>query len=181
VPSAAALDVEKPWARVQRYRDAGLDRRAAERLVDAGWADLFDDLAPREPATVRRLAAALEKRLPRAGHGSIAAQRLRPLIAAVDARRVRVEALEWLLDRLLADPELDPERALEQHAPAAGGIAEVDEDIDALSLRRPMGIPDASALRWAMGSILSVYPRGRYDPVELRDRVIAKLDLTAVR
>jgi glutamyl-tRNA(Gln) amidotransferase subunit E len=55
---------ETPWSRQARYEALQLSPLAAQRLARAPWADLFDGVAPAPGAPARRLAAALEQRLP---------------------------------------------------------------------------------------------------------------------
>jgi Glu-tRNA(Gln) amidotransferase subunit E-like FAD-binding protein len=64
VETIRAILPERPWEAAARYQALGLEAAAAGRLVGKPWAPLFDALRPAGRETARRLAAALEKRLP---------------------------------------------------------------------------------------------------------------------
>jgi len=174
---------ERPWDRERRYRDLGLDAAGARRLGDAPWADLYDELRPPQGAIARRLAAALEKRLPhwwrRSRQRALPqASRLAPLIEALKDGRMRIEATERVLDRLLSEPQSGPEEILAGFlcGPDADGILE--ERVAGLA-GRSFGMrhkPASVVLRWATGQ---VFPGllGRLDPSHVRRRLEQALGL----
>ena len=175
---------ELPWQRADRYAGMGLDESVAERLARAPWADLFDELAPREHVTTRRLAAALEKRIPHFWRAHAAgaervvpnADRLRPLVEAIDAGTLHVSGIEFVLDRLLREDGTPARDIIREH--------EMSED-DRVSQRivrfvgdpfggDPRGRPWPSTearLRGAMGIVLATKPRGSVDPRSVRQKL----------
>lgn len=161
----------RPWERAQAYEAQGLDAATAARLARAPWLALYEALAPKTPATARRLAAALEKRIPwhrrrgtlparpvfaPDGHDAVDPERLKPLVAALDAGEMRPEVFERLLDALLEDQALPAEAVLADARPSADDrarlealTAEVVEKAAALP-----GRPQETLLRWAMGEVM---------------------------
>ena len=86
---------ELPWSRAERYESLGLSTTEAHRLAAADWHTLFDELDPPAGDVARRVARALEKRLPhqrrRHGlHGLPSAARLQPLISALSSGTIRL-------------------------------------------------------------------------------------------
>ena len=184
VPDLRNTGPERPWECIARHERAGLSRSVAERLATAPWSELFDALAPTDAALARRLAAVLEKRLPRVlGSGGTLpeAGRLKPAVAAVEDGRLLPVALEWVVVRLLDDQALDPARAIDIHRPADPKTAagELAAYLAALTAARPAELGDAATLRWAMGTVLCQFPRGRFDPSAVRAQVIDRLALDA--
>jgi glutamyl-tRNA(Gln) amidotransferase subunit E len=174
---------ERPWEREDRYVGLGLPRDAAARLAAATWADLFDALAPQTEACRRRLAHALEKRLVRhwraERHRDLpTAQRLRPLIEAVDAGRVRAEAFEAVLDRLLADLDETPQDVLADFVP--DGTEEEELELHVAAVLREVGAADGrphdALLRRALGMAMPPL-LGKADPAHVRDRVAQALGI----
>ncbi|UCF20101.1 MAG: Glu-tRNA(Gln) amidotransferase subunit GatE [Gemmatimonadota bacterium] len=171
---------ESPWSRARRYERQGLDPRAARRLVTAPWADLFDAVEPAPGAIARRIAAAMEKRLPyhhRAGVVDLPnADRLRPLVRAVEAGEILPEATERILDSLIEESDVDAESALAPYRRRSDDLEELERVLEELASRasglvnRPIDV----LLRWAMGGVM---PRfiGRLDPAVVRERVIETL------
>ena len=64
VAEVRAQLAETPWHRQARYEQLGVERRMARALAASVWKDLFDEVAPAAGEPARRLAGALEKRLP---------------------------------------------------------------------------------------------------------------------
>ncbi|MDX1675169.1 MAG: hypothetical protein R3314_10285, partial [Longimicrobiales bacterium] len=194
---------ETPWQRVDRYRELGLDARAAHELAGAPWADLFDATTPAPGAVARRLAGALRTRVPyyarrvRRGDtepvasgsdpetytgepspedGVPPAERVAPLVRALESGVLRPEALVPALDAVVERPGRDVSgivagfRALEPDAP------EVADRIEAVAARAVADGPPGSGprLRWAMGEVMRGL-RGRVDPAAVRSRLAAAL------
>lgn len=177
----AELRSERPWQRPARLASLGIDPRTAAHLAQSRWVTLFDQLEPTAGATAKRVATALAKRMPRwlREHGADAlpdASRLRPVVAAIEAGKLRLDAFDWVLDRLLIDTELTPEAAIALHRPADNHSA-LDARIAELAPKRPRSTDHASTLRWAMGSIMRQFPRGMFDPREVRTRIASVLQL----
>ncbi len=170
---------ERPWEREARYRALGLADAAARRLAGAPWADLFDALAPSEGAMARRLASALETRLPhlrRRGAGPPEAARLAPLVRDLAAGAVRMEAAERALDRLVTEPEVPAGTVLAAFAAGPGDERELDGLVRrAVERSAPLrGKPRDTVLRWAMGEVMPSMI-GRADPAAVRARLEAAL------
>ncbi len=172
---------ERPWTRIDRYRRFGLSTDAATALATAPWADLFDELAPQQSTTAKRLAFALAKRLVHffrsAGHRQLPpAAELRPLVEATDAGRIRGEAFERLFDAALR--AVDPAAAVaivEATAKAPSGAAclvELTENPGRLHSQRDLD--DAARLRYAMGQVMPEV-LGRADPELVRQQILTSL------
>ena len=171
-----AIEVrERPWEREDRYLALGLSPAAARDLAGAPWADLFDRLAPRTEVCARRAAAALQKRLVhhwrRTGTRDLpAAERLAPLIQAVDDGRVRPEAFERVFDRLLSEPDAPAPDVVAAFEAAADDAAELDRRaLQALATTPGERTPDA-LLRWRMGRVMPAL-LGKLDPRVVRARL----------
>jgi glutamyl-tRNA(Gln) amidotransferase subunit E len=176
---------ERPHDRERRYMEGGLSRRAAQVLIDRDLTALYDALAPATAVGRRRLAAALECRLlawwRESGTRVVpSAERLRPLVEAVDARRLRPEAYHEVFDAILRDSDararIIVERWTSNHDPAAaldGALAELPSRLAA----RRFSSPEAR-LRWALGQVMPVV-LGRLDPALVRERLVAALTLAA--
>jgi len=164
---------ERPWDREDRYLEQGLSQRAAKVLVASRWAGLFDALAPETEVGRRRLAAALERRLVhlwrQAGTCTLPeAERLRPLVQAVDAGTVRPEAFDAAFDRLVLEHDVQPAAILADFS----GEADLDEvvaEVVALTPPRPPPSPEAHR-RWAMGEAMRRV-LGRVDPKDVASRL----------
>jgi Glu-tRNA(Gln) amidotransferase subunit E-like FAD-binding protein len=170
---------ESPWERETRYLGLGLDPRAAKGLSVAPWADLFDQVGPREGEPARRLASVLEKRVPfhaRNGQGRKPRTadetpdpgRIAPAVRALEAGEVRNEALPLILDRLLSDPERPVAEVLDEFRPRPGDdkalqekVVDVASTVKASTFRSP-----EAALRWALGEVLRQF-WGRVSPSEV--------------
>jgi glutamyl-tRNA(Gln) amidotransferase subunit E len=179
-----AIDValaERPWDRVDRYVAQGLDLASARRLVASSWADLFDALAPSTEVGRRRLASALERRLVHwwreTGQRALPLpDRLRPLVAAIDAGTVRPEAYDEVFDALLRAPGDDAPAILDR-VRARGSEVELDRRVaEVAAARRAHAFTSAEGLlRWAMGRVMPAVLGGR-DPEEVRGRLLAALE-----
>ncbi|MDQ7007202.1 MAG: Glu-tRNA(Gln) amidotransferase subunit GatE [Acidobacteriota bacterium] len=173
---------ETPWEREDRYLADGLPAPLARRLGRAPWATLYDTLAPRTAEAARRLAWGLEKRLVHFWRESgrrvlPSAERLAPLVRALEEQRLHPDGFEPALDRLLREASWSPEDLL--HAYLAGGET---DDLDSLVAEaaeqaRTLGthLPEAR-LRWAMGRVMRG-GRGRLDPVRVRAALARALDI----
>jgi Glu-tRNA(Gln) amidotransferase subunit E-like FAD-binding protein len=168
---------ERPWERESRYARLGLDVRAAKRLAAAPWSSLFDALAPQSELGARRLAAGLEKRLVhhrrKSGVRALPdAARLAPLVRAVDEARLRPEAFEAVLDRLLL-PGGEPERIVASRAPRSDDDTRLCEAVEEALDLAPRYEP-ARLVRWAMGRVAPEF-LGRVAPSAVRERIEAAL------
>jgi glutamyl-tRNA(Gln) amidotransferase subunit E len=174
---------EPPWDRRARYRSLGLSERAAKDLAVAPWADLFDEISPKEGEPARRLSAVLEKRIPFHGRrrgGSKprttreipAPSTIAPLVRAFEEGQIRKEALGWAIDDVLADPALDVQQVLEKYLPRADDEEKLERTLLAvvgeIESRRETS-PEV-AVRWAMGEVMRRF-FGRVDPSEVRKRL----------
>lgn len=189
IPDDWVLDLTKtvrlPWDSEVAYAKSGLSPLRARCLANARWAGVFDAVAPKTPAGASRLAAALEKRLVHhwrtSGDRELpAAERISPLVEAIDTEEMRPEAFEAVFDRLLQDPD----------RPAAEILADYlrsDHDDDRLGQRVAATVRErgavtsrdpAAILRWAMGRAMPGL-LGRVDPATVRDRLSRALELEA--
>jgi glutamyl-tRNA(Gln) amidotransferase subunit E len=190
---------EPPWARHARYRRLGLDERSAGRLTTAPWAELFDELfdelsAAPGPAA-RRVAAALDQRIPfharrrgaAAGDWLPPAARIQPLVRALEAGELLPSAFVMALDDVLAAPDrpvadvlaayrplpATADDAIDRHTECATATATTPAaTICAVAARAHLlhsRDPDAM-LRWAMGEVLRPW-RGRLDPLAVQQRL----------
>ncbi|MGK7310678.1 MAG: Glu-tRNA(Gln) amidotransferase subunit GatE [Candidatus Longimicrobiales bacterium M2_2A_002] len=195
---------ETPWDRAARYRELGLDEGAAHTLAGAPWADLFDAMAPEPGDVARRLAEVLRLRVPfyarrvRAGaldrsgaggdqprsyagepspyDGVPPADRVAPLVRALEAGTLRPGALVPALD----DVVMEPDRAADQ---IVDRYRAMDEDDTRLGERvrevartaSSEGPTDPEArLDWGMGEVMGEL-RGRVDARAVRERLAEAL------
>lgn len=174
---------ERPHDREQRWMSGGLSRRVAQVLIDRELAALYDALAPTTLVGRRRLAAALECRLlawwRELGTRTVpAAERLRPLVDAIDSGRLRPEAYAEVFDAILRAPE-EPaaaivERWLPPEDPTTALAGALDHLQPKLAARR-FSSPDAR-LRWALGRVMPAV-LGRLDPAVVREQLVAAITL----
>jgi glutamyl-tRNA(Gln) amidotransferase subunit E len=168
---------ETTWARRERYEKMGLDTPTAWRMSRAPWASLFDALAPEKVETTRRLASALEKRIPyhfrRKKLKSLPdVERLRPMVSAIDAGEIRPEAMERILDATLERPNVSAEDVLGRFRPRQKDREKLEELLADLVSRVETlhsKSPDA-AKRWALGEVIPPF-LGRFDPGFMQERV----------
>lgn len=172
---------ERPWARVDRYRRFGIPPAAAASLAAAPWADLFDELAPAQSITARRLAFALAKRLVhffrmQKCRELPGADRLKPLIEAVDAGRIRPEGFERLFDAMLRADDPGAAAALvESTIESASGSTALPEWIgDPRRLTPDRPASTEARLRYAMGRVMPEL-LGRIDPKIVAERISINL------
>ncbi|UCF20302.1 MAG: hypothetical protein JSU87_02520 [Gemmatimonadota bacterium] len=171
---------EAPWSRARRYERQGLDLRAAGRLATAPWADLFDAVEPAPGAVARRIAAAMEKRLPyhhRIGVVELPnADRLRPLVHAIEVGEILPEATERILDALIERNDLGAASVLAPYRRRSDDLEELERALEELASRASglVNRPRDVLLRWAMGQVM---PRfiGRLSPAIVRERVVEAL------
>ncbi len=168
---------ETPWVRRKRYETLGLDTPSAWRMSRAVWASLFDALKPKQSQTTRRLAAALEKRLPyhfrRGGLQQLPdAEQLQPMVDAVDSGEIRPEAIERILDQLLVGSPSSTKDVLEPFRPRPGDQEELDKEIADVEKRADCvaGQSLDTAMRWAMGEVMPSF-LGRLDPRDVGERL----------
>jgi glutamyl-tRNA(Gln) amidotransferase subunit E len=176
VEEIRAARPERPWERTARYEALGLDEPASRRLASATWAALFDALEPRTTVSARRLAAALEKRLPfharTTGRPIPPPDRLRPLVEALEAGALRPEVFERAIDALLENPELPPEVVIAEFRPGPRDDADLDglvrRTVDESAVLAGRSLP--AMLRWAMGRVMPDL-LGRLPPQLVRERL----------
>ena len=167
---------ERPWERLKRYVDLGVEAATAERMLEEGWADLFDATAPRSGEIARRLGHALVHRLPQlrrsVGASPPPAARLGPVVRAIESGEVHASALAHLLDHVVGEPAREPLDIIRDHGPLAGDdeiahrIAELRKRMGELQTRDPQ-----AALRWAMGAVMPPL-LGRADPRLVRETLV---------
>jgi len=175
---------ERPQDREQRWVEAGLSGRAARVLIDRELAALYDALAPTTVVGRRRLAAALECRLlawwRESGTRVVPpAERLRPLVEAVDAGRLRAEAYNEVFDAILRASDESPQAIVTRWSLVQDPQPALTGALDELSARlaaRRFSSPEAR-LRWALGQVMPAV-LGRLDPAVVRERLVAALTLT---
>ena len=177
---------ETPWNREARYAELGLGFSEARRLARAEWADLFDALEPQGGEVARRLAASLQKRLPyHRRRGRLTpdaasmpdATRLVPMVRAIESGEIRPEALDRMLDALVAEPEAAPDEILARYRGDGGDedaltrrLTDVVVEVRSLTTERSDGV-----LRWAMGAVIPQF-LGRLDPRVVRERLVRALE-----
>ena len=192
VPDAwlEAIDLtisDPPWVREERYAALGVPPTAAFDLAGAKWGDLFDELAPATPLAAQRLAAGLAKRLVHfwRERGAITlptAERLAPLVRAVEEGRVRSGGFEPALDRLLREDDVAAADIVACFTVTAGDDGMLEERLAKLSARRcelRTSDPEA-ALRWGMGRVKPGL-HGKVDPGGVRQRIAAALAIEEVK
>jgi glutamyl-tRNA(Gln) amidotransferase subunit E len=173
---------ETPWARQGRYEGMGLNRRTARHLSVAPWGELFDELAPQSGMPAQRLATTLEKRIPfhARRHGRLAsAERLGPLVRALERGTLRPEAFERALDAALTRPAEDVTDLLSRYQTQPGDEARLDALVADVVSRAHMlagRSPDAIT-RWGMGEVMSQL-LGRVPPSVVREQLRASLSAT---
>lgn len=177
---------ERPWEKEARFMALGLQASAARRLVDAAWCELFEELSPPEGALARRIAFALEKRIPHwwrsSGEDTLpSVDRLRPWVEALEQGRVRTEACERILDLLLRDAA-SFSSILAHFEQEPGDQTQLQEALDSLAGQRGelRERDEAPVLRWAMGRLMPTF-LGRMAPDEVRDRAKLALQLGGAR
>jgi Asp-tRNA(Asn)/Glu-tRNA(Gln) amidotransferase B subunit len=110
------------------------------------------------------------------------ASRLRPLVEAVESERVRPEAFEAILDRLLRE-DAPAERIVKEYAHGDDDQARLRAAVEKARARRGE-LPykpgdDQAALRWAFGEVMPAV-LGRLEPGEVRDALSMALELEEV-
>ena len=172
---------EAPWAREERYEAMGLTPRMARHLAGAPWADLYDEIAPEPGELARRLAGAMEKRIPYharlggrprrpdwgRGPGDLVPplDRVAPIVRAVEEGKIRTEALTMALDDALRDPGRPVSEIVAGYRPLQEGSAAVAKLVKkAVKGAGTMeGRTPGTLLRWSMGEVMGEL-RGRVGP-----------------
>jgi glutamyl-tRNA(Gln) amidotransferase subunit E len=187
---------ETPWDRQDRYQRLGLDARSARQLAVAPWADLFDQVAPRTDDVARRLAATLQQRIPfhvhrgrlslapdhrpedaaPGGAGLPSADRIAPLVRALEQGKLLPDALIPAFDDLVEHPERSQGDTLAAYRPVSDDDARLRARIHdaAREARALIDRPRDVKLRWAMGQVMRPF-RGRVDPVQVQQRLALAL------
>jgi glutamyl-tRNA(Gln) amidotransferase subunit E len=175
---------ETPWARRERYEKMGLDTPTAWRMSRAPWASLFDALAPEKAETTRRLASALEKRIPhhyrRRKLSTLPdVERLAPMVRAIDTGEIRVEAIERILDAILERPSASADDVLDRFRPRPEDRETLEELLaDVASRVESLHSKSFDAVgRWVLGEVLPPF-LGRFDPCFVKGRVAEVLRQT---
>ncbi len=173
---------ETPWEREDRYLAEGLPAELARRLGRAPWSRLYDALAPRTAEAARCLAWALEKRLVHfwreSGRRTLpSAERLAPLLRALEQGRLHPDGFEPALDRLLRDESWSPEDLLRTYLADgdAGNLEALVAEAAEQSRVLNTDLPEAR-LRWAMGRVMRG-GRGRLDPRRVRSALAETLGI----
>jgi glutamyl-tRNA(Gln) amidotransferase subunit E len=185
VAEVSAQRGETPWSRQARYEDLGIEPAMARRLAAAAWAGLFDRIAPRQGTPARRLAGALEMRIPghtrRTGYGLPPAERIAPLVRALERGDIRPEAVVPGLDDLLAHPERPVAEVVARYAVRPADEHDLEALIDEVVARRHLvNSSDAgAALRWAMGEVMRPLC-GRVNAARVERRVAEALRAPAL-
>jgi glutamyl-tRNA(Gln) amidotransferase subunit E len=177
IPDALVAEIsaargETPWAREDRYRKLGLEPDMAARLAAAPWAHLFDTLAPARGEVARRVALALETRLPYHARRGVTAgpieevppDRLAPLVRAMERGDLLAAALVPALDAVLEAPALAVADVLARYRPLDGAEEQVAARVAVVAreARRLRGRGPDTLLRWGMGEAMGGW-RGRVD------------------
>jgi glutamyl-tRNA(Gln) amidotransferase subunit E len=194
---------EPPWRRRDRYEQIGLGADMAARLAAAPWADLFDRVAPAPGMPARRLAAALEQRLPwharrQARHATGESRAVRatlqrvtlaratparvaPLVRALEQGALLPGALRLALDDVLDDADVAAGDVLRRYQPGPADDSSIDDRIRAVADHAHLlnGRPPDVILRWATGEVLRPL-RGRVNAAAVHERLAAALQRTAV-
>jgi glutamyl-tRNA(Gln) amidotransferase subunit E len=185
IPDSTVAEVsdgraEAPWDRQARYEFMGLERRMARALAASVWKDLFDQIAPAKGEPARRLAGALEKRLPyhlRKRRGARArfprelpdAGRLAPLVRALEKDEIRPEALVWAIDDVLRDPARTVDEVIARYRPRGeddNRLTELAAEVAATG-RAMEGRSRDVLMRWGMSPLMNEL-RGRVAPERVR-------------
>ena len=177
---------ERPWDREARYVARGLSVGQARRVSYAPWSQLFEQVRTVSASTRRRLASTLDKRLVHLWRAQGAqtlpdAERIQPLVDAVDAGRLDVGAFEVVFDRLVREndrlaADIIADYTLAPDSPDREAL--IRAAITGVMAARPTirsRCPDA-ILRWAMGQSMPDLI-GKIDPSRVRARLIAALEL----
>jgi Asp-tRNA(Asn)/Glu-tRNA(Gln) amidotransferase B subunit len=160
----------------------------AAHLAVAPWAPLFDKIGPEAGEGARRLAGILERRFPfhlrkvgkarrpEWGEASLQsgdlADRIAPLVRALEAGELRPEGFGWAVDAILGDPEVTPDVLLDrfrirvEDAAALPGV--VEEVVE--KAREMKGRPPGTLRRWAMGKVMGRF-FGRIDPRGVKEAI----------
>jgi Glu-tRNA(Gln) amidotransferase subunit E-like FAD-binding protein len=190
IPDSMVVEIreqlpETPWARRDRYERLGLDPPVALRLARAPWAPLFDALSPMEGKTARRLASTLEKRIPyhrrrRRLEAMPDAERLEPMVRAVESGKVRPEAMDRIFDALLEQPLLPADEVLAPFRVRGDDTVELERRLSELMERvAPLaGKPTGTVVRWAMGELMPHF-LGRLEPAGVEEGLVRTLRETA--
>ena len=183
---------EAPWVREERYEAIGLTPRMARHLAGSPWADLFDEIAPESGEPARRLAGAMERRIPYharrkgrprrpdwgEGPGDLVPPlaRVAPLVRALEGGKIRPEALTPALDDALRAPDRPLSKIVAGYRPLQADspkVAKVLKDVvkraGAMEGRSP-----ETVFRWSMGEAMREL-RGRVSPVAVRERLVQVL------
>jgi len=183
---------EAPWDREDRYQRLGLSPAMARGLAGAPWAALFDEVAPAAGEPARRLAAALERRIPyharRRGHprrpdwGETASgilpreERVAPLVRALEKGRLLPSALIPALDDVMRSPDRPVQEIVKAFGPLREDGAKVTTVVKEVVARSGEleGRSPEVILRWAVGEVMrNLF--GRVDPLEIRRRLAEAL------
>jgi len=187
---------EPPWAREDRYRALGLTSEMAHRLAGAPWSDLFDAVGPERGEAARRLAGALEKRVPfharrrgrsrrpdwgdRTGGMLPPVERVTPLVRALEKGRILPCALGWALDDTLAHPERPVAEIVAAYRPLQSNATRVRKVVKEAAEKGQelVGRAPEVRLRWAVGEAMKAV-FGRVDPTEIRRQLAVEIGVPA--
>ncbi len=105
------------------------------------------------------------------------ATRLAPMVRAIESGEIRPEALDRMLDALVAESEAAPDEILARYRGDGGDedvltrrLTDVVVEVQSLTTERSDGV-----LRWAMGAVMPQL-LGRLDPTVVRERLRQALE-----
>jgi aspartyl-tRNA(Asn)/glutamyl-tRNA(Gln) amidotransferase subunit B len=168
---------ETPWSRQARYEALGLAPADAWRLAGAAWAETFDALRPRSGELVRRLAATLRKRVPfhrrRGRYERLPpAERLAPMVRAMEEGAIRPEATDRIFDELIERWEEPAEEILTRYRRGPDDERELERELERVSEGAAglAGKPFDAVMEWGMGRLMACF-LGRLEPSYVRERL----------
>ena len=106
-----------------------------------------------------------------------AADRLRPIVAALDSKELAAAAFEACLDAVLAEPHTPTDEILARHRATGEDLVPLVSAVVAEREQANCPTP-AATLRWAMGRVLAGRPRGSLDVTAVRNALVDALNLT---
>ena len=193
IPDATIVEVraqmaKTPWDRQRGYEGLEVEGRMAARLAVAPWAELFDAVAPKGGEPARRLAGALEKQIPHHlrkrgrprrpdwGEGPLdgfgTAERIAPLVRALESGVIRPEGLVSAIDGVLEKPDRSVEEVLTQFRVRTEDQGKLDVTVQEVAKEAAdmEGRSPEILMRWAMGEVMRRF-FGRVDPALVREKL----------
>ena len=106
--------------------------------------------------------------------------RLEPLVRAVEAGEIRLEAMDRILDELIVRPEVPTKELLDNYRQRPGDEEELSVGLEEV-VQRAASLPGRSVntlVRWGMGTLMRQF-LGRLDPNQVRERLETELSAAA--